>query len=654
MITTINRDNLGFCTKNEDFEVRDVYDPQGELIDVCASITGNPTHMGHMHMIAQAVNRLKNAGYKVNQLHVSLSDEDYLQGKVQEGNDKIEKDNSSGKAHQMFKVCLPREKRIEFLRSAILQAKNEKIFVEEISIGFDGENRVQGGSQKSKKVFRVCGADFAKGERLFSEDKKFFGNWVIVTREGTELAEFSEYHTKNFSRLIIKNDDDMNTYSSSKIQNGSYDQLPASVKDEFKSLHERAQSQVASLFEDIKSRAQSTLASECKTFESPVARETAEAIVAGKYFNTSGKSFPLRSGAQLLEESSSIPNTLLEGPVRSIHDESNVIVIEQDCLNAAEDELKNNPDSKIAVLMFSSTREPGGAMSEIGGTQEEELCRRSDIFGFMHDQVTFQAKTLLYPLRSQQTDRDYNGIEYNRMIHVPNVTVFRSEKKKGCEFLEQPFEVGMLVSAPLVKPGYERTNGITRYKREEDAEQLRKLIMTQLNVAYKQGYDTLILGAFGCGAFQNPPELIAACYKEIIHDYFQGAFKKIVFAILDGGGEDHNPEGNLKPFNSIFKSPTSESVKIAENGVIQPFSGPSMSKSIIGGVSLLAFLGLGISLMKHGPQIVSPSPLISSSFKKIGLAAAGALAAGTAAYYYKRRNPKIKANDRGTDHEPDT
>jgi len=121
--------------------------------------------------------------------------------------------------------------------------------------------------------------------------------------------------------------------------------------------------------------------------------------------------------------------------------------------------------------------------------------------------------------------------------------------------LETPFEVGILVSPGLDRPGYEKIDGKTQYTRVEDEEQLRKLIMTQLKVAYDENYDTVILGAFGCGAFYNPPELIAESYKQIIGTYFKGAFKKIVFAIIDDGHTlEHNPEGNLKPFQKCFES----------------------------------------------------------------------------------------------------
>ena len=43
--------------------------------------------------------------------------------------------------------------------------------------------------------------------------------------------------------------------------------------------------------------------------------------------------------------------------------------------------------------------------------------------------------------------------------------------------------------------------------------------------------DVVILGAFGCGAFQNPPEVVAEAYREILPE-FDGCFDVIEFAVF--------------------------------------------------------------------------------------------------------------------------
>ena len=48
--------------------------------------------------------------------------------------------------------------------------------------------------------------------------------------------------------------------------------------------------------------------------------------------------------------------------------------------------------------------------------------------------------------------------------------------------------------------------------------------------AAAKGADVLVLGAFGCGAFQNNPEVVARAYRTAISE-FPKVFKKIEFAV---------------------------------------------------------------------------------------------------------------------------
>lgn len=51
-----------------------------------------------------------------------------------------------------------------------------------------------------------------------------------------------------------------------------------------------------------------------------------------------------------------------------------------------------------------------------------------------------------------------------------------------------------------------------------------------LYIAVSEGENVIILGAFGCGAFRNPPEVVAQGYKEVIQDYLYD-FRTIEFAV---------------------------------------------------------------------------------------------------------------------------
>lgn len=57
-----------------------------------------------------------------------------------------------------------------------------------------------------------------------------------------------------------------------------------------------------------------------------------------------------------------------------------------------------------------------------------------------------------------------------------------------------------------------------------------KRAIHMLTVAAAKGADTLVLGAFGCGAFENNPKVVARAYKIALQE-FPKVFKRIEFAI---------------------------------------------------------------------------------------------------------------------------
>lgn len=60
-----------------------------------------------------------------------------------------------------------------------------------------------------------------------------------------------------------------------------------------------------------------------------------------------------------------------------------------------------------------------------------------------------------------------------------------------------------------------------------------------LHIAAANYADSLVLGAFGCGAFANDPYVVARIYKAAIAAYAR-YFKKIVFAVYFRQDETEN------------------------------------------------------------------------------------------------------------------
>ena len=66
--------------------------------------------------------------------------------------------------------------------------------------------------------------------------------------------------------------------------------------------------------------------------------------------------------------------------------------------------------------------------------------------------------------------------------------------------------------------------------------------------AIEQGYKTMVLGAWGCGAFGNKPEKVSEYFKQVLIDEGHGNyFDEICFAIY--GSEDGK---NITAFRDTF------------------------------------------------------------------------------------------------------
>lgn len=86
-------------------------------------------------------------------------------------------------------------------------------------------------------------------------------------------------------------------------------------------------------------------------------------------------------------------------------------------------------------------------------------------------------------------------------------------------------------------------------------EGVKNKMRTIFRIALRHRHDSLVLGAWGCGAFCNPPKHIASLFHEVLkEEEFKNKFRKIVFAIIEdhNSRKAHNPEGNFRPFQEEF------------------------------------------------------------------------------------------------------
>ena len=115
------------------------------------------------------------------------------------------------------------------------------------------------------------------------------------------------------------------------------------------------------------------------------------------------------------------------------------------------------------------------------------------------------------------------------MIYSPRVPVFR-DGDGG--LLEEPYAVSF-ITAPAVNAGAVRRNEPGRVG--SILPTMRRRLARLLWVAANHQHPALILGAWGCGVFQNEPTMIAGLFAEALGPGgpFHGCFRQVVYAVYD-------------------------------------------------------------------------------------------------------------------------
>ena len=65
--------------------------------------------------------------------------------------------------------------------------------------------------------------------------------------------------------------------------------------------------------------------------------------------------------------------------------------------------------------------------------------------------------------------------------------------------------------------------------REISTERARKFLW----IANEKRHQTLILGAWGCGVFQNDSKMIAEMFADLLKNEFKNYFEQVIFAVYD-------------------------------------------------------------------------------------------------------------------------
>jgi uncharacterized protein (TIGR02452 family) len=180
---------------------------------------------------------------------------------------------------------------------------------------------------------------------------------------------------------------------------------------------------------------------------------------------------------------------------------------------------------RVALLNFANGVRIGGGFLYGARAQEEDLCRCSALYA----SLSSKAAQGFY-VENHCTG---SALVSDALIVTPQVPFFRDDTSPTLAFLDVPFmatvitaaapDLGWLhaqVDSNLVKPVSEAHIAALFERRA------RAIIAS----AHDDGADALVLGAWGCGAFGNDPDLVAKAFARAMTDV-GACIERVVFAV---------------------------------------------------------------------------------------------------------------------------
>lgn len=195
-----------------------------------------------------------------------------------------------------------------------------------------------------------------------------------------------------------------------------------------------------------------------------------------------------------------------------------VIVSGKRTLEAAESYAKDG--KRVCVLNFASATNPGGGVARGSSAQEEAICRCTTLYPCLNTKEMWD--NFYGPHR-----RENNALYNNDCIFTPEVMAFKSDTAfpeilPECDWWS--VDVISCAAPNLRKQPSNKMNpnaGSTavNISNKDLRELLRGRIQRIFEVAIANNVEVLILGAFGCGAFCNPPSIVAEIFSEYTEKY---------------------------------------------------------------------------------------------------------------------------------------
>ena len=190
---------------------------------------------------------------------------------------------------------------------------------------------------------------------------------------------------------------------------------------------------------------------------------------------------------------------------------------------------RENPGAKIAVMNFANAFKAGGGVERGAGAQEESLCRTSTLYPLLYRKYLYD--TFYKHHRDMNTPKASDSLVYTEGVIICKTDTGLPQRMPKEDWVT--VDVITVAAPDLRRKSNMHAALVAGGTYMNDAELFGYHVKRAIHIltcAAAKKADILVLGAFGCGAFENNPEVVARAYRTALQ-VFPKVFSRIEFAV---------------------------------------------------------------------------------------------------------------------------
>ncbi len=211
------------------------------------------------------------------------------------------------------------------------------------------------------------------------------------------------------------------------------------------------------------------------------------------------------------------------------------VEVENECVLDGAMALYRQRGDNLCLLNFACPVKPGGDFREGVNSQEARIVGNSGLYPCLMQQMEFYR---------QNASSDSTLYEH-RIIYSPEVPFFR-EPDEDVLPLTTSFWTASVISAAAPNAEQLLQSGRPEYQ-QRLLSTLQERIFAILATAVRHKHKSLVLGAWGCGAAGNDPDLVAHFFRHALsQEPYCSEIEHVRFSILDDHGD------KIEAFRNVF------------------------------------------------------------------------------------------------------